>query len=47
MSAETENTNVGQVIDNLMEENQTNDEPSYINETIKMYSEVLGRTVQG
>jgi hypothetical protein len=47
VSAETENTNVGQVIDNLMEENQTNDEPSYINETIKMYSEVLGRTVQG
>lgn len=42
-----ETTNVGQVIDTLMEETESNEENQYINESIKLYSDILGRTVQG
>jgi len=42
-----ENTAVGAVIDNLMEETEQNEEQQFINENIKMYSDVLGRTLEG
>jgi hypothetical protein len=42
-----ENTAVGAVIDNLMEEAEQNEEQQFINESIKMYSDVLGRTLEG
>jgi hypothetical protein len=42
-----ENTAVGAVIDNLMEETEQNEEQQFINESIKMYSDVLGRTLEG
>jgi hypothetical protein len=42
-----EETNVGQVIDTLMETAETNEENQYINESIKLYSDILGKTVQG
>lgn len=42
-----ENATVGQVIDTLMEEAETNEEQSFVNETMKLYSDILGRTVQG
>jgi len=42
-----ETTNVGRVIDTLMEETESNEENQYINESIKLYSDILGRTVQG
>lgn len=44
----TENSkNVGQVIDTLMETVESNEEQQYVNESIKLYSDILGRTVQG
>lgn len=39
--------NVGQVIDTLMEETDNNPEQVFVNDNIKLYSEVLGRTLQG
>jgi hypothetical protein len=47
-TANTENTkNVGAVIDTLMEETDNAPQVEFINENIKLYSEVLGRTIQG
>jgi hypothetical protein len=42
-----EANNVGKVIDTLMEETDNNPEQIFVNENIKLYSEVLGRTLQG
>jgi len=42
-----ENTAVGQVIDTLMEAAEANEEQSFVSETMKLYSDILGRTVQG
>jgi len=38
---------VGEVIDTLMEETEANEEQQFISESIKLYSDILGRTVQG
>jgi hypothetical protein len=46
----TENKTVGAVIDTLMEETEAdnnNEEPKFINENIKLYADVLGRTIEG
>jgi len=43
----TENKTVGALIDNLMEEVESNEEQQFINENIKLYSDVLGRTLEG
>ena len=42
-----ENTQVGAVIDNLMEEAHSNEEQQFVNESIKLYANVLGRTLEG
>jgi len=42
-----ENTQVGAVIDNLMEETHSNEEQQFVNESIKLYANVLGRTLEG
>lgn len=40
-------TEVGAVIDNLMEEAEANQEQEFVSESIKLYSNVLGRTLEG
>jgi len=43
----TENKTVGAVIDTLMEETHSNEEQQFVNESIKLYADVLGRTLEG
>lgn len=47
--AQPDNTKniIGNVIDTLMEETDSNPEQVFISDSIKMYSDVLGRTIQG